>query len=83
MNLRSKSWLFWLDAAVKAALVGLLLFAVARPDLEQFSGKAMNARALFYRISAVVVPIGWWLVRRRGVALPIPMCSIFWSCSRC
>ena len=72
MNLRSKSWLFWLDAAVKAALLGLLLFAVARPDLEQFSGKAMNARALFYPISAVVVPIGWWLVRRRGVALPYP-----------
>lgn len=72
MNLRSKSWLFWLDAAVKAALVGLLLFAVARPDLEQFSGKAMNGRALFYPISTVAVPIGWWLARRRGVAFPYP-----------
>ncbi|MEZ4506610.1 MAG: hypothetical protein R2848_12385 [Thermomicrobiales bacterium] len=66
MSLQSKPWLFWIDAAVKAALVGLLLFAVARPDLEQFQGKAMNARAVFYPISMVVAPIGWWLARRRG-----------------
>jgi hypothetical protein len=71
-DLGSKPWLFWLDAAVKAALVGLLLLAVARPDLEQFAGKAMNARALFYPISTVVVPIGWWLARRRGVTQPYP-----------
>ncbi len=71
-DLRSKSWLFWLDLAVKAALIGLLLFAVARPDLEQFQGKAMNARAVFYPISTIVVPIGWWLARRRGVELPYP-----------
>jgi hypothetical protein len=31
------------DLAVKAALVGLLLLAVARPDLPQFEGKAMAA----------------------------------------
>jgi hypothetical protein len=66
------NWLFWLDLAVKASLIGLLLLAVARPDLQQFAGKAMNARALFYPISAVVVPIGWWLARRRGVTLPYP-----------
>ena len=35
-----------LDLAVKAALVSLLLFAVARPDLPQFEGKAMTGRAL-------------------------------------
>lgn len=70
--MRSKSLVFWLDIAVKAALVALLLFAVARPDLEQFQGKAMNARAVFYPISIVVVPIGWWLARRRGVELPYP-----------
>ena len=57
---------------MKAALIGLLLFAVARPDLEQFSGKAMNARALFYPISAIVVPLGWWLARRRGGSLAYP-----------
>ena len=33
----------WLDLAAKAALVGLLVFAVARPDLPQFHGKAMLA----------------------------------------
>lgn len=37
-----------LDLAVKAALVGLLLFAVARPDLPQFHGKAIVGRALTY-----------------------------------
>ena len=71
-NLGAKSWLFWLDLAVKAALIGLLLLAVARPDLEQFEGKAMNARAVFYPISTIVVPVGWWLARLRGVNLPYP-----------
>ena len=42
--------------AVKAALVGLLIFAVARPDLPQFSGKAMVGRALTYPIAALIVP---------------------------
>ena len=56
---------FWLDVAVKAALVALLLFAVLRPDLPQFEGKAMAGRALTYPVAAVVVPLGWWLLRRR------------------
>jgi hypothetical protein len=56
---------FWLDAGVKAALIGLLLFAVARPDLPQFAGKAMEGRALTYPIAAVIVPVGWWLASRR------------------
>ena len=51
--------------AVKAALVGLLLFAVVRPDLPQFEGKAMAGRALTYPLAALIVPVGWWLVRRR------------------
>ena len=55
----------WLDLAVKAALVGLLLLAVLRPDLPQFEGKAMAGRALTYPIATVVVPLGWWLVARR------------------
>jgi hypothetical protein len=63
----------WVNLGVKAALIGLLLFAVANPDMEQFQGKAMNARALFYPISAVVVPIGWWyLTRRRGMDIDYP-----------
>ena len=59
-----RRWALWLDLAVKAALVGLLLFAVARPDLPQFHGKAMVARALLYPISALIVPVVWWLRRR-------------------
>jgi hypothetical protein len=56
---------FWLDVGVKAALVGLLLFAVARPDLPQFAGKAMVGRALTYPIAALIVPVAWWLASRR------------------
>ncbi|MEA2530056.1 MAG: hypothetical protein QOG89_1700 [Thermomicrobiales bacterium] len=58
---------FWLNLAVKAALVGLLLFAVIRSDLPQFQGKAMAGRALTYPISTLLVPVIWWIVsRRRG-----------------
>ena len=64
-----RRWALWLDLAVKAALVGLLLFAVARPDLPQFHGKAMVARALLYPISALIVPVVWWL---RGRPRPYP-----------
>jgi hypothetical protein len=55
---------FWVDVAVKAALVGLLAFAVARPDLPQFDGKAMVGRALTYPIAALIVPVSWWLFSR-------------------
>jgi hypothetical protein len=55
---------FWLDIAVKASLVGLLVFAVARPDLPQFHGKAMVGRALTYPIAALIVPVAWWLLSR-------------------
>jgi hypothetical protein len=56
---------------VKAALVGLLVFAVARPDLPQFAGKAMTGRAIGYPAAAIVVPAAWWLFgRRRGSPYP-------------
>jgi len=54
---------FWLDVAVKAALVGLLAFG-AFSGLEQFEGKAFGWRLAFYPISAIVVPAGWWLAGR-------------------
>jgi hypothetical protein len=54
----------WLDLAVKALLIGLLAFAVARPDLPQFDGKAMLGRALTYPIAALIVPVTWWLLSR-------------------
>ncbi|HEV3407812.1 MAG TPA: hypothetical protein VG079_03910 [Gaiellaceae bacterium] len=56
---------FWLNVAVKVALVALLLFAVARPDLPQFEGKAMTGRALTYPIATLIVPVGWWLASRQ------------------
>jgi hypothetical protein len=56
---------FWVDVAVKAALLGLLLLAVLRPDLPQFEGKAMTGRALTYPIAALVVPLAWWLYGRK------------------
>jgi hypothetical protein len=61
---------FWLNLAVKTALVGLLLFA-AFSDAERFQGKAMEGRALLYPLSALVVPAAWWLWgRRRGWDYP-------------
>jgi hypothetical protein len=56
---------FWIDLAVKVALVGLLVFALARQDLPQFHGKAVTARAIFYPLAVLVVPAVWWLVNRR------------------
>jgi hypothetical protein len=56
---------FWVDLAVKAALIGLLLLAVLVPDLPQFEDKAMTGRALTYPLAALVVPVGWWLYGRR------------------
>jgi hypothetical protein len=64
--LRRLPAVFWLDLAVKAALIGLLLLAALHPDLPQFEGKAMAGRALTYPLSAVVVPVGWWLWGRRA-----------------
>jgi hypothetical protein len=61
----SRGVALWLTLGVKAALVGLLLFAVLRQDLPQFEGKAMEGRALTYPLAAIIVPLGWWLVRRR------------------
>jgi len=57
-------WLI-VDLAAKILLVGLLLFAVLRPDLPQFAGKAMAGRAMTYPVAAIVVPAAWWLFARR------------------
>jgi hypothetical protein len=53
------------DVAVKAALVALLLFAVARQDLPQFHGKAVIGRAIFYPLVVLIVPAVWLALRRR------------------
>ena len=56
---------------MKAALVGLLLFAVFS-GLERFEGKAMAGRALTYPLAALIVPVAWWIVRRRRGAGEYP-----------
>ena len=58
-----RPWVFWLDMAFKAALVGLLAFG-AFSGLDQFEGKAFGWRLVFYPLAAVIVPLGWWLAGR-------------------
>ena len=60
-----------MNVAVKAALVGLLLFGVFS-GLERFEGKAMAGRALTYPLAALIVPVAWWLLRRRRGELRYP-----------
>jgi hypothetical protein len=67
----SRRSLLGLDLAVKAALIGLLLLAVMRPDLRQFSNKAMAGRAIAYPFAALIVPAAWWLTGWRKRA-PYP-----------
>ena len=48
--------------AAKVLLIGLLLFAVLRPELPQFEGKAMGVRLLTFGLPVLLVPL-WWLAR--------------------
>jgi hypothetical protein len=43
----------------------LLALAVLVPDLPSWEGKGMGARAAFYWLAAVLVPVVWWLRGRR------------------
>ena len=68
----------WIDVAVKAALVGLLLFSVASPDLPQFEGKAISGRAIGYPIAVLIVPAVWFAAgRARGWAYPFALDILF------
>jgi hypothetical protein len=70
--MRAGSAALSIDLALKAVLVGLLIFAAARQDLPQFHGKSMTGRAIGYPLAALVVPVGWWLLsRRRAVRFPV------------
>ncbi len=53
-----------LDVSAKLALFGLLLHAVANPDLPQYADKAMQARAVVYPLAVLAIPIAWWLFAR-------------------
>ena len=63
-GLRKYSAAFWLDIAVKAALICLLLFG-AFSGLQQFEGKGFLWRLATYPIAALVVPLIWALRGRR------------------
>jgi hypothetical protein len=67
----ARSFAFWLNLAVKSALVALLLFGVFS-ELDRFEGKAMAGRALTYPIAALIVPVTWWFLGRRRRALDYP-----------
>ena len=66
---RSWTWLAWLNAAAKVALLALLAIAVLNPTLPQFAGKAMGGRALTFPIAVALVPVVWAVRFRR---LPYP-----------
>lgn len=55
--------------AVRIALVVVLAFSVAFPNLPQFEGKGMAFRAPFFLLPMAAVPIGW---RLRGRREPYP-----------
>ncbi len=54
------------DVALKAALVGLLVFASLRQDLPQFHDKSMTGRAIGYPLAALLVPASWFVLSRRS-----------------
>ena len=62
--------MLWVDVTVKAATIGLLLVAIAFPDVPQFHEKAFAARAVAYPVALAVVPTAWWLFGRARLAYP-------------
>lgn len=61
-----------LDIAAKLALLGLLLHAVANPELPQYADKAMQGRAMAYPLAVLAIPIAWWFFWRDR---PFPIVS--------
>jgi hypothetical protein len=60
-------------------LIAQLVFAVARPDLPQFEGKAMAGRAIAYPLAVLLVPALWWFLRRgRRTDYPYAL-DILWT----
>ena len=68
MNARTA---LWVDGAVKAGTIGLLLLALAAPDLPQFQGKAFADRAIAYPVALAIVPLAWWRFGRGRVPFPV------------
>ena len=55
----------WLDLAVKALLLVLLVGALLWPDLSGLKGKATTARLIIYPLGALAVPLWYWAYGRR------------------
>jgi len=68
----SRRALVVLDVAAKLALFGLLLHAVANPDLPQYADKAMQGRAIAYPLAVLAIPVAWALFWR---SRPFPVVS--------
>jgi hypothetical protein len=56
----------YVNIAVKAAFAVLLIMVALGHDWPQLQGKAVGLRLVFYPLSALVVPVTWWLRGRRG-----------------
>ena len=67
-GLRRPSAAFWVDVAVKAALIALLAFG-AFSGLQQFEGKAFVWRLALYPVGVLALPLVWGM-RSRGKAFP-------------
>jgi hypothetical protein len=52
------------DLAIKALVVGLSLYPLARPGASHFAGKAMGARALLDPATTLLIPAVWLLSGR-------------------
>ena len=65
----SSARLSWVNLAIKALLVGLLIVAVVFEDSERFAGKGFKYRLVLFSLPTVIVPIVW---RLRGKRPPYP-----------
>jgi hypothetical protein len=66
----SRGWLA-IDVSIKVATVVLLAWAVLRPDLAQFQGKAFAGRAIAYPVALLALPVVWWLFARTRIPFPV------------
>ena len=63
-GLRKQSLAFWVNLAVKAALISLLVFGTFS-GLQQFEGKGYVWRLVTYPVAALIVPVIWTMLGRR------------------
>lgn len=74
---RAWNWPLIADLAIKVVTVGLLLWAVANPQLPQFQGKAFAGRAVVYPAALLILPLGWWVFGLGRVRFPVVADMLF------